>query len=30
VQHVGRVQIIKMKTKIKLVKLVIWKCIFNE
>jgi hypothetical protein len=29
-QHVGRVQRNKIKTKMKLVKLVIWKCIFNE
>jgi hypothetical protein len=29
-QHVGRVQTNKIKTKMKLVKLVIWKCIFNE
>jgi hypothetical protein len=30
VQHVGRVETNKIKTKMKLVKLVIWKCIFNE
>jgi hypothetical protein len=29
-QHVGRVETNKIKTKMKLIKLVIWKCIFNE